>query len=77
VFGCSCVRVLFSIRKLVVVVTFDTIRRLERTTYKQGAKRTAIFGVYSYNETIIVLVLKSVTRKRLVGSVTLRTLGCV
>jgi hypothetical protein len=30
---------------------------------------TAIFGVYSYNETVIVPVLKSVTTKRLVETV--------
>jgi hypothetical protein len=29
-----------------------------------------IFGVCSYSETVIVPVLKSVTRKRLVGNVT-------
>jgi hypothetical protein len=31
---------------------------------------TAIFGVYSYSETVIAPVLKSFTRKRLVESVT-------
>jgi hypothetical protein len=31
---------------------------------------TVIFGVCSYSETVIVPVLKSVTRKRLVESVT-------